>query len=34
MFCEFPEHGMLINVDSIDHVWIEPVRGSKRNTVV
>ena len=30
MFLEFPGHGMLINIDSIDHVRIETVRGKDR----
>ena len=29
MFIGFPGHGMLINIDSIDHVRIETVRGAK-----
>ena len=31
MLIEFPGHGMLVNVDSIDHVRIETVRGAKSN---
>ena len=30
MFIAFPGHGMLINVDSIDHVHIRTVRGKSR----
>lgn len=32
MFIEFPGHGMLINIDSIDHVRIETVKG--RNQLI
>lgn len=30
MFLEFPGHGMLINIDSIDHIRIETVKGRQQ----